>query len=157
MASWLKFALMNAVMGFLVGALVFLIAIGEGYYVFMYAAPIAVFITGALLWRLIVGTRRKNAVWKVLLTGVLTGSVSHYVSWVIVGLVQTIDYWSSYSGQGPSWLKPMGLYDMVTSGSLVFSIFSLMFFGWITVPGSVMIGLYVRDRECYPPIERGIP
>lgn len=54
MQAWLKYGLINALLGLIVGVFIELTAIGDGYSVFVIAAPISAFLIGGLFWKLII-------------------------------------------------------------------------------------------------------
>ncbi|MFD0975355.1 hypothetical protein, partial [Salinimicrobium gaetbulicola] len=81
MKPWIKYGIFNALVGLLIGAYTAITAIGDGYFVVGIAAPLAFFLTGRLLWKFIV--KKKYDVVKIIITGLLTGVISHYLTFVI--------------------------------------------------------------------------
>lgn len=149
MKTWHSYGLLNAIIGFLIGAYVAFTAIGDGYYIFAIAAPLAFFLTGGLFWKLIV--KKTFHIVKILITGLLTGIISHYITFMVLSIGINICYWTTGDCTGPLGEAPPTIIDMIT-GAFTFSFFSLLFFGWITIPSSVFIGLIlnrIKDNKLH--------
>ncbi len=54
MKTWVKYGLINALLGLIIGIFIAITSIGDGYFVFGITAPIAAFLTGGLLWKFLV-------------------------------------------------------------------------------------------------------
>jgi len=141
--SWLIFSSLNALMGLFIGVTVALKASGEGYWMFTYLAPLAAFIVATVSWLLLVGNRVSGTKARVVGVGAITGTVSHYLTFVFMGIAMNICHWVTGGCVGAMGEAPANVWEMM-SASFAFSFFSLLFFGWITVPGSILIGLFVR-------------
>ncbi len=128
----------------IIGIFIVFTAIGDGYFVFGIAAPIAAFLTGGLLWKLIVMKKIDGA--RIIITGLLTGTVSHYITFVLLSIGANICYWTTGGCTGSLGGPPASILVML-SGSFAFSFFSLLFFGWITAPVSVIIGFILKRLE----------
>ena len=144
MKPWIKYGFLNALIGLLIGAYTAFTAIGNGYFVAAIAAPLAFFLTGGLLWKLIV--KKKIDVVQILITGLLTGTISHYITFIILGIGVNICYWTTGQCTGSLGEPPASIISMIT-GAFAFSFFSLLFFGWITTPASVIIGFFLKRLE----------
>ena len=131
----------NAIIGVAVGIYIAISAIGDGYYVFPIAAPIAAFTVGGLLWNRIVKDEFDTT--KIVVTGLLTGTVSHYLTFVLLSIGMNICYLTTGGCTGSLGDPPASILSML-GGAFVFSLFSLLFFGWITAPYSVIIGLLIK-------------
>src|SRR5690606_10621477 len=118
--------------------------IGNGYFVFGIAAPIAAFLTGGLIWKLVVKDKFDGI--KILVTGLLTGTVSHYLTFILLSIGMNICYWITGNCTGSLGDPPASILTILT-GAFGLSFFSLMFFGWITAPSSVLIGLILKRIE----------
>lgn len=140
---WSRFALYNAAMGLIVGILIAATAKADDHWLFIAVAPVAAFITGGLLWRLFIGEQRPVTVPRVLLTGLLTGTVSHYIAWLLLSVALNLTYWTFGIGGGSLNDPPAGVWEMLPGGFL-YSFFSLLFYGWLTVPGAIVCGMLVR-------------
>lgn len=143
MKLWIRFGLYNAIVGLLFGAYLTFTAPGGEFQVFIYSVPLAVFLTAGLFWRFIVGDQATPTTGRVIVTGVLTGTVSHYVTFVIVGVFMNICHWVTGGCTGSLGDPPAGILSMLT-GALGFSFFSLLWFGWLSVGASVLIGLALK-------------
>jgi len=141
MTNLLKYGIFNAIVGLIVGLIVSITAIGEGYFIFPVAAPIDSFLTAISFWKIFIGNKTEIKSLKIILTGFLTGSLSHYITWIFLSIVMYSMYLitGETSVSGP----PANFIEMFWT-SAVFSFFSLLFFGWITVPASIGSGFLVR-------------
>jgi len=135
----LKYSLLNSASGLLTGFLVWFSATGEGYYFFPVAAPVAAFITGWIFWEIFQGNQKKLKISKALLAGLFAGSVSHYLCWLIIVIGMNIRH--VFHGNAAE-----SLFTIVT-GCFALTFFSLMFYGWLTVPMAVIIGVFLVKKE----------
>ncbi len=74
--------------GLAVGLYIAVTAIGDGYHVFPIAAPLAAFIVGGILWNRIVKDEFDTT--KIVITGLLTGTISHYITFVLLSIGMNI-------------------------------------------------------------------
>lgn len=146
-----KFGLFNALVGILIGVFITIFSIGDGYGIFIFAAPISVFLVGAVLWRLLLDNKIMRNV-RVLIVGILTGSLSHYITFLIISIIMNICYLLTGGCTDSLGNKPASVFEMLT-GSFAFSFFSLFFFGWITIPASILIGFLLRFSESMKNVE----
>jgi hypothetical protein len=146
MQNWVRFSLYNAVAGLLIGIYVMRTAAGEGYFMFVVAAPLGAFITAALLWKWLIKPGAPIGLGRVIGVGLLTGTVSHYLAFILLSIAMNVCYWTTGGCTGSLGEPPASILAMVP-GALAFSFFSLLFFGWITVPASIAIGLLIRHRD----------
>lgn len=144
MSASLKFGLYNALMGLAVGIYIAYTATGSGYELFAVIAPVAVFMAGWLFWKWLIKSPVSNS--RVLLVGLLTGSVSHYIAFVLLSVVMNICYWTTGGCTGSLGDAPAGIIDMLWAG-FAYSFFSLIAFGWVTVPLSMAIGFWVNSSK----------
>ncbi|MFZ0945269.1 MAG: hypothetical protein WB930_08460 [Syntrophobacteraceae bacterium] len=121
-------------------------AIGEGYRFFPLYAGVAALITCSVLWWLIIERPCRRGVAAGIVAGALAGLLSHPVCWYLKILAANIGYWvlrtgaySSSLGEPP--VDPLnGLW-----GAFVLSLWSWLFFGWVTIPsGGIIGGLFAR-------------
>ncbi len=127
--------------GLAVGLYIAITAIGNGYQFFAVAAPLAAFVVGGILWSRIVKDKFDST--KIIITGLLTGTISHYITFVLLSIGMNICYWTIGGCTGSLGEPPASILSMI-GGAFAFSFFSLLFFGWITVPCSIIIGLTLR-------------
>ena|SRR5690554_4446975 len=138
-----KYGILNSLVGIAIG--LHTTARNDSYYLFIYILPIAFFITSSFFWKLIVdGTilkveSRKN---KVVFTGFLAGFISHPISFLVLYIIGNTAYWLPFIDSYDIIESPFGLIDMFIS-SFVFSIFSLIMYGWITVPSAIILGIFL--------------
>ena len=155
----LLFGLLCAPFGLAVGVFVAATATGTGYGAFALWAPLAAFFTSALLWRLLVERRRRGVVvrrrWIAALAGAVSGALSHWLCWYLLLLWSNVTYWLAGTPTSSLGEPPV---DPITAlaAALVFSAWSLAFFGVVTVPAGA--GLAViwhswlgrRERRSLP-------
>jgi len=125
--------------GALAGVLVVSIASGEGYDWFLVAAPLAGFLTGGISWLLLVAQRKKQSVLAGVFAGALAGAVSHYVCWYLM-LAGAAACYALTGGCTGSLGDPPANFLQALAGAAVYSAFSLVFFGWLTVPAGGLLG-----------------
>ena len=145
MTLTLKYSLLNSASGLLVGILVLGLATGDGYFMFPIAAAVAAFFTGGIFWRLINGNSKELKTGRVILTGILTGSVSHYICWILLSIAMNICYYTTGDCEDSLGAGPAPVSTML-AGGLVLSFFSLLLFGWLTVLVSTAIGFILKFR-----------
>ena len=92
MRTWIKYGLSNAFLGLIIGIYIAITSIGDGYYAFGIAAPIAAFFTGGITWKLIMKNHFDNS--KIYTTGIITGTVSHYITFILISIGMNICYWT---------------------------------------------------------------
>lgn len=138
-------ALCGAV-GILVGLWVSLTATGAGYERFPVYAFLAAFAGGAGLWWFVLARQGRYSLRRGAAAGALAGLVSHYFCWYLLILDNNLCFWllggcGSSLGEPP--IDPLnGLW-----GAAVFTLGSLLFFGWLTVPAGALIGGLLAARR----------
>lgn len=141
MKSSLIFGLLNSIVGFLIGLQVFLLSIGDYYDMFVFAAPIAMFICGSLFWRFVFPS--KSNYLKVIIVGILTGTVSHYLCFILISIILKLCYLITGGCLDSMGNPPTSIGAMILGG-WVLSFFSLILFGWKTVLGSISIAVVMK-------------
>ena len=139
MRKILPISLLAGLFGLIGGTFVWWGAIGDGYELFPAAAALAAFGATAFFWWLIVVRRNNYTVKAGLLAGGLSGLVSHWLCWYLLIIGANACYWLTgdcLSSLGDQPIDPLnGLW-----GALFFSLFSLLFVGWMTVPLGMVVG-----------------
>jgi hypothetical protein len=142
----LSMGMLCALVGLVTGALVARTATGSGYGWFVVAAPLAAFATGTFLWWLLVARRTTPSTMAGVLTGALAGAVGHYVCWLFMILGATtcnaLTGGCTDSLGGP----PMSVLQAFPAAG-VYSFFSLLFFGWLTIPGGAILGGFLARAQ----------
>ena len=95
------------------------------------------FLVGGLLWKWIVRDKYHESV---LITGILTGTLSHIITFVLITGISIIYQWITGSN------ITRDLFEGITNVlSFIFyaSLYSLMFFGIITVPYAIIAGVII--------------
>jgi hypothetical protein len=132
--------------GLVVGLLVGSDAIGDGWEYFFCYTTAAAFLAPALIWRLLVEKRRKMGTLRYLLAGALSAAAAHYLSWYFMIIGENVDYWllgGPGSSLGNAPIDPLnGVW-----GAMVYSLYSYVFWGWLTLPAGALIGLFVGRRR----------
>jgi hypothetical protein len=130
--TWIKYGIINAVLGLIVG--IFINING-----FAIAAPLAAFLIGGLFWKLLIKEKTNNI--RIVITGILSGSISHYLTFILFGVIGNIHYWTT----GNTAYTP-SIPDMLVR-SVVMTLFSLLFYGWLTVPYAIIMGFILKRME----------
>lgn len=138
--------LLSAGAGVLIGLLVSSVAIGEGYELFPVYAGAAAFITASGLWWALLARQDTYTITRGATVGAVAGTISHYLCWYLFFLGANICYWL-FGGCRSSLGEPP--VDPVNAlwGAGLFSVGSLLFFGWLTVPAGMVIGGFLAARQ----------
>lgn len=135
----LVFGVLCAGVGLLAGLYFGLDATGEGWEWLALAAPLAAFLSGAALWRLLPERNpRQRRGWGAL-AGALAGLVSHYFTWYLQFLAANVCFWLTGGCTGSLGEPPA---DPLTAllGAAGLTFFSLFVVGWLTVPIGAGLG-----------------
>ena len=135
----LLYGLFNAFVGLIVGFYVYIKAIGDGYGIFMLSAPLAMFGIGSLVWRITMKNEEIKPE-RIVFLGVLTGTITHYFTWVFTSVFLNLCYWCTGGCTDSFGNSPESIVFMFRYG-FVYSFFSLLFYGWVTVLGSILCGM----------------
>ncbi|SHN65284.1 hypothetical protein [Desulfovibrio litoralis] len=136
------YGLLFAFIGLLVGIQLTITAIGDGYYRFIFFAPIAGFLSGTLFWYLIIMRKNSNNYALAIIVGVLTGTVSHWLCWSIFLVVGYIEALLSGSESHDSLISPL----FAPLAAFSYSLFSLLFYGLYTVIGGIILALLLMHK-----------
>ena len=96
------------------------------------AAPAAAFLTGGICWSLLM--RGDSGTGRSVITGLLTGTVSHYIAFLFMLMP---GLWGN---------EALNIGDLLIGG-LGLTFFSLLFFGWITVPFSIIAARLLSRKK----------
>jgi hypothetical protein len=132
MKTWIKYGIINAVLGLIVG--IFINING-----FAIAAPLAAFLIGGLFWKLLIKEKINNI--RIVITGILSGSISHYLTFILSGVIGNIQYLT----MGNTSYTP-SIPDMLVR-SAAMTLFSLLFVGWLTIPYAIITGFILNRME----------
>jgi hypothetical protein len=120
---------------------------GAGHEWFLLAAPSAAFLTGAFLWWLLLARKGLYGTARGALAGAVAGALAHWVCWMFMLIGSNLCNAITGGCTGSLGDAPMGLLEAIPA-TLLFSGFSLLFFGWITVPAGALIGgLLARSQS----------
>lgn len=124
--------LVGALISVIFGLLVTWQAHGAGYRFFFLASGTAGLLCGALLWRLLPEQQpRWRVIWGALAGG-LSGLCAHYVTWLLVLWAARLCFGLTGGCTGSLGEPPVNFLQAFW-GAAVFSFFSLVLFGWLTV------------------------
>ena len=113
---------------------------GETDYKFFYIySSIAAFSTSALLWYFFVYTKTEASFLRGAVVNGASGLLAHYVCWYLWIAFVSIEYYITGKPVSSLGEPPMGLLHGIW-GAATFSFFSLLMFGWLTVPIGAFIG-----------------
>jgi len=145
MTSKVKFGVCNAIVALLIGLYVDANASGEGYSGIAIAAPLAAFLTAEFFWGWLIRPDGPINVGRVTIVGLLTGTASHYVMFILLSIGMNLCFWTTGGCVGSLGEPPASILSML-AGAFSYSFFSLMIAGWISVPASIVIGLFFLSR-----------
>jgi hypothetical protein len=102
-------------------------------------AVLSGFLTSLVVWWAIVGRARKSGVGRGLITGIACGVLIHPVCWSLAVAGNSLIIWLGVSPRQPLWGQPFTVSHEV-AGILAFSVWSLLFYGWVTVVAGALAG-----------------
>jgi hypothetical protein len=145
--SSLTMGVLCALIGTCTALAIHWIGTGNSYQWFLVAAPAAAFLTGAVLWWLLLARKGLYGTARGALTGAAAGALAHWVCWMFILIGSNVCFALTGGCTGTLGDAPMGLLEAVPA-TLLFSGFSLLFFGWFTIPAGALIGgLLARSRS----------
>ncbi len=143
MSNAIKFGILNSIIGLILGIYISYTSIGDGYWVLSIGAPISAYICGFYFWKLFFKKSTENRTAKLVLIGISTGTVSHYLCWVLMSIGMNICYWTTGNCTGSLGEPPAQFWQMLIFG-IGMTGWSLLFYGWITIPSSIVIGFLIN-------------
>lgn len=152
----LPISLLAGLLGLVGGTAVWMIASGGGYEYLPLAAGLGAFGTTAFFWWLIVSRRANYRARAGALAGGLSGIVSHYTCWYLYLVGSNICYGLTGGCASSLGEPPLDLLNGLW-GTLIFSLVSLMFLGWITVPLGMAIGAWGAWKQQERPTPDNLP
>jgi hypothetical protein len=102
-------------------------------------AVLSGFLTSLVIWWAIVGRARKSGLGRGLISGIACGVLIHPVCWSLAGAGNSLMIWFGKSPRQPLGELPFTVAHEVV-GVLALSVWSLLFYGWITVLGGALAG-----------------
>jgi hypothetical protein len=102
-------------------------------------AVLSGFLTSLVMWWAIVGRARKSGVGRGLIAGIACGVLIHPVCWSLACAGNSLMIWLGNSPRQPLGELPLTVPHEVV-GVLALSVWSLLFYGWITVLGGALAG-----------------
>ena len=142
--AWVGIAGLAFSLAAFIFSLLLLSGVGEDWYTMLYAAPLAAFLSGFFGWGILVIVSKRVTLWKGVGAGALIGLIAHPLTWYFAIL---FFYFSgARSSLGEPTLNPVeGLW-----ASLLYSLLSWLFVGWLTVPIGAAIGgilAYIQSKR----------
>ena len=134
------FSLWCSLIGLGVGIYVDIASIGKGWGYFFLLSMFSAFVTSYLLWWLIIERKQKYSFARSVLIGPLSGLLAHYTTGALA-CTGTAIYELLTKEALPLSER---LYNVISAPVLAFAptLFSLMFFGAITIPAGFVIGIW---------------
>lgn len=130
--------------GLAVSAVLAGMATGQGYGVFMLAAPAAGVVAGSALWWWLVARSGRFGLWRGALAGLLIVVAGHGLTWLFVMLGS----WTCWALTGDC-LSSLGEPPIDPLNALwaapAMGLLSLLVTGWVTLPAGILLG-YVLAR-----------
>ena len=132
--GWIALAgLAFASAAFICSLLLVRMATGD-WRIMIYTATLAAFFSGAFFWWLLLARSNRVTLWRGLSAGLLTGLVAHPLAWYFAILYFYVS--GARNSLGEAIVNPLvGVW-----ASLVFSLLSWLFFGWLTGPAGALVG-----------------
>jgi hypothetical protein len=102
-------------------------------------AVLSGFLTSLVVWWAIVGRARKSGVGRGLISGIACGVLIHPVCWSLAVAGNSLMILLGVSPRQPLWGQPFTVSHEVVA-ILAFSVWSLIFYGWMTVVAGALAG-----------------
>jgi hypothetical protein len=141
-----RYALVNAALGMLVGILIWQTSSGEGYFVFPFAGAASAAVASWGAWRFFCGQPVTPSVGAVVRTGLVAGSVSHYLCWVLLAVGVNLCYFLTGDCVSSTGDPPVSILDMLGFGFMLSGV-SLVVFGWLTMSLAVASAFALRALD----------
>jgi len=138
MRLW-QVGLIGAMAGLAAGLVVWQQATGDGYEIMPPAAALGGAFSAMLMWRVFVSGRIQGRIWRGALAGGLASIFGHFLTIYLAILYQNLCF-TLWGGCTSSLGEPPAGPLLGLAGALAMSAFSLLFFGWLTVPLGVLLG-----------------
>ena len=135
MKKSLAYGLLCIPIGLAVGIHLTVSALGDGYNVFIIAAPLAILLTGMLCWKIIMARLTYP---RALLTGLLTGTLSHWLCWYMLLFI----FYFIPSGTFSDRINPLKAIE----AAAIYSFYSILFYGLFTAGLSAAAALFPTKR-----------
>lgn len=140
------FGFIFAFFGLVIASITFIV-LGKDNSMFFISAPLAAYLTGIIVWRLLV---KQSYSWiRMISAGFISGVISHYPCWLFTAIGFSICYYLT-GGCTDSFGNPPSPVTEQFSGSFYLSFFSLWFAGWLTIPAgiisAVISGYLIRKK-----------
>lgn len=146
------FAFAYALVGLGVGIFVTVTAIGDYRFFFLYST-LAAFITAYVLWKLMMEKRTHNLKRFALVTGGLSGILSHYVCWYFLYVGANVCYWTTGGCTSSLGDAPANLV-VALAGAFALSFWSLLLFGWVTISAGMVLAMVMATYFTKQRIEK---
>lgn len=127
--------LLYLVVGIAVGIFVGIRSSNDSYKSFYIFAGLGAFLSTFLLWLILIEKARNKL--EGVVVGIFTGVISHYFCWYLLLLVFNIEYWV-LGNKGGTLEPPIDPLNAIWA-VIVYCLWSLIFFGWITIPAGMII------------------
>ena len=135
----------NAIIGLLIGIL------GENgaadsYEIFIWMTPLSAFLTGLIIWKIMVGKDNFLKKSTVIFTGLSTGVIYLVLSFILSIIYLNLCYSLTGNCTFSSGEAPEGVFNMLPS-ALFFGFYALLWYGLISVIGAIVTGLLIRKLK----------
>ncbi len=140
----MKIGLLYSIIGLLIGLYISNPFTNDWRYFYLFSS-FSGFITTALLWQLFIEKSKRRSLIKAVFIGLLTGILSHYVCWYLQ--LSGYYFYDLFFGiDAAANAKPVHPFQGLLY-AFVLTLYSLMLFGWITVPaGMVLCGIFYKMK-----------
>ena len=139
MKLWLKYSLINTLLGACIALYICCNSTDSSKFQLFISNCLSAFIVSGVSWKLLVKESDFITLNSTVTVGFLVGSVSHYFTFVIWGLLRIICYWTTWNCTDSFGGSP-DLFGAFVA-SIPISIGTLILYGWITIPAAIIGGL----------------
>jgi len=130
----------SAVVGIIIGLVIALGAVGEGYGFFPAHAALSGFICGYFTSLFILDKPKQYNAGRIIISGIISGTASHWMCWYFFTIQMNFEY---HVLKLEATTPPMNLFEALYL-VLAFCFFSLIIAGWATVGGAIGAGFIAK-------------
>lgn len=139
--------LLCSLVGIGVGLHIAYTATASDYKFFFVYSGLAAFLTSSILWYYLVAKPEVFTTKRGIMIGVISGAFSHYVCWYINFIVMNLCNKATRGCVDSLGAPPADLWNALW-GAGVLSLYSLLFYGWVTLPlGGLIGGILVQFQK----------
>lgn len=142
MKSWIQYSLINTILGTLFGFYILYTSIDSDKFLIFTTTVLSSFLVSAIVWKIVIKVDNELKNNKIIVLGFLVGTVSHYSTFFLWGIIRLVCYLTTGNCTS-SMGSPPDLFGVFIA-SFLLAFFTIIFYGWITVPLAILGGYFTK-------------